>query len=155
MDNAKAQVKRTKKYGRAVFARQSIRKGEVIAAFDGDIFDDDFEPWTEDLLAHAIQIGKARWRDSNGIARLINHSCDPNCGVKDLIKIVAMRNIKTGEEITWDYEMTEKSTWMKMKCRCGSVICRGTIGSYSRMPKKTRTKYTGYISQWLLTKGTK
>ena len=40
-----------------------IRKGEVIAAFDGAIYDDDFEPWTDDMYNHAIQFGKAIWRD--------------------------------------------------------------------------------------------
>jgi hypothetical protein len=133
-----------------VFAKSVIQKGEVIAAFDGKIYDDDFEPWTEDLLNHAIQFGKAIWRDSNGIARLINHSCDPNCGIKDLFKIVAMRKIEAGEHITWDYEMTERNDWgWKMKCKCGSPLCRKTIGDYRNMPIPIRKKYGKYISSWL------
>ena len=90
------------------------------------------------------------WRDSRGIARFVNHSCDPNCGIKRRFDIVAMRPIAAGEQITWDYEMTEKSWWMKMKCCCGLPICRKRIGSYSRMPKHIRLKYKGYISRWLL-----
>jgi SET domain-containing protein len=152
MDNPKVVVKKTQKYGRAVFAKANIRKGEVIAVFDGPILDDDFEPWTEDLLNHAIQFDKAKWRDSKGCARFINHSCEPNCGIKKLFKVVAMRAIRKGEEITWDYEMTEKSKWWKMKCRCGSPICRKTIGNYLNMPKKIREKYHGYISEWLTRK---
>ena len=120
MDNPKATVRKTKKYGRAVFASQTIQKGEVIAGFDGDRFDNEFESWTEDLYNHAIQYGKTDWRDSKGIARWINHSCEPNCGIKRYFKVVAMRTIKKGEEITWDYEMTEKNKHWKMKCRCGS-----------------------------------
>ncbi len=150
MDNRKVFVRKTKKYGKAVFASQTIKKGEVIAVFDGDRFDNDFEPWTEDLYNHAIQYGKTDWRDSKGLARWINHSCEPNCGIKKYFKVVAMREIEKGEEITWDYEMTEKNKHWKMKCRCGSRQCRKVIGNYSNMPKSVRKKYEGYISEWLL-----
>ncbi len=150
LDNRKVFVRKTKKYGKAVFANQTIKKGEVIAAFDGDRFDNDFEPWTKDLYNHAIQYGKTNWRDSKGLARWINHSCEPNCGIKKYFKVVAMRKIEKGEEITWDYEMTEKNKHWKMKCRCGSSQCRKVIGNYSNMSKSVRKKYEGYISEWLL-----
>jgi SET domain-containing protein len=152
MDSRKVIVRRTKKYGKAVFAQQTIRKGEVIAAFDGPFYDDDFDQWTEDLLNHAIQYAKTDWRDSKGIARWINHSCEPNCGIKDYFKVVAMRKIEKGEQITWDYEMTEKNDTWKMKCRCGSPGCRKIIGNYKNMPRQIRKKYAGYISDWLLPK---
>lgn len=145
-------VVRNNKYGRAVFAKKKIRKGEIVAVFDGPIYDDLFDEWTDDILNHAIQIGPKLWRDSCGVARLINHSCDPNCGVKKLINIVAMRTIMPGEEITWDYEMTEKNPWWKMRCGCGSPLCRRVIGNYSRMPLAIRRKYKGFISEWLTKK---
>ncbi len=150
MDNKKAKVRQTKQYGKGVFATQKIRKGEVIAIFDGPILDDDFEPWTDDLYFHAIQVDKAKWRDSIGIARYINHSCDPNCGIKRRNRVVAMRDIEKGEQISWDYEMTEKNKHWKMKCKCGTPICRKIIGNYQNMPSTIRKKYKGYISSWLL-----
>lgn len=150
MDNRKISVRQTRKYGKAVYADQKIRKGEVIAVYDGPIYDDDFDGWTKDLLYHTIQIGPAKWRDSKGVARLINHSCDPNCGIRGLNKIVAMRTIQPGEEITWDYEMTEKSWWFRMKCKCGQPQCRKVIGDYARMPRSVRKRYEGYISEWLV-----
>lgn len=149
MDNPKAVVKRTRKFGRGVFAEKAIRRGELIAAFDGPIFDGDFDDWTDDLRNHAIQIGAEKWRDSKGIARLVNHSCDPNCGIKGLTRIVAMRDIAAGEHITWDYEMTEKSSWWRMRCRCGSERCRKRIGNHANLPRSVRRRYRGYISRWL------
>lgn len=151
MDNPKVRVRNTRRYGKGVFAKANVRKGEVIAVFDGPILDDDFDGWTKDILNHAIQIDKAKWRDSKGLARWINHSCDPNCGIKKRNRVVAMRAIAKGEEITWDYEMTEKSWWWRMKCKCGSPLCRKVIGSYARMPAAVRKRYRGFISDWLLT----
>jgi len=154
MDNKKAEVRDTDKYGKGVFATEDIKKDEIVAEFDGKIYEyeDDF---SEDVLNHAIQFEKRRWRDSDGIARIINHSCEPNCGVKDLFKIVAMRNIKKGEELTWDYEMTEDNIDWRMKCRCNTPCCRRVIGRYKNMPEKTRKKYKGYISDWLLSQKVK
>jgi SET domain-containing protein len=154
MDSKKVVVKKTARHGKGVFARVKIKKGEVIAAFDGAIYDFDHDDWNDYLYNHVIQFEKWRWRDSKGIARLINHSCDPNCGIRDLFKVTAMRDIAPGEEILWDYGMTENYTW-RMKCTCGSPICRKTIGAYRTMPLAIRKKYKGYISAWLIKKPAK
>lgn len=155
MDNPKVSIRRTKKFGKGVYADQKIRKGETIACFDGPIYDDDYEPWTDDMFNHAIQIGPALWRDSKGCARFLNHSCEPNCGIKGLNRVVAMRAIAAGEQITWDYEMTEKNKYWKMNCQCGSTLCRGRIGHYKNMPAAIRKKYAGYISDWITEKNKK
>lgn len=97
---------------------------------------------------HVIQFEKHKWRDSNSIARCLSHSCEPNCGIQDLFKIVAMRDIKKDEELCWDYEMSENSDW-QMECLCGSKNCRKLIGVYKYMPQNIREKYGDYISGWL------
>ena len=79
-------------------------------------------------------------------ARLINHSCDPNCEVLDSSKtkiwITAMRNIKKGEELSYDYGFSFDSNYKDHKCRCGSKKCVGYIvreGSRWRIKKMSRT----------------
>lgn len=143
-------IRLTRRYGRGVYATAEIRRGEVIAAFDGRFYTYDHEPWSTDLYNHAIQFHPRRWRDSKGLARWINHSCEPNCGIKSLFKIVAMRTIQKGEEITWDYEMTERNPDWRMRCRCGEPTCRRVIGDFRRMPAQVRKRYRGFISDWLL-----
>lgn len=153
MDNPKAVVRRVRGMGRGVFAAAPIKKGEEVAAFDGKEYGWASRAWhtnERDVLHHAIQIAPRRWRDSAGIARVLNHSCEPNCGIKDLVRLVAMRNIKKGEELTWDYEMTEDSDWYRLRCRCGAAGCRQIIGTYRNLPATKRRQYRGYVSAWLI-----
>jgi uncharacterized protein len=156
MDNLKVLVRHSGNddYGNAVFAVANINKGEIIAVFDGPCYEaEGAMEMTNDpplfVARHAVQFEKHRWRDSIGIARCINHSCNPNCGIKNLFEVVAMHDIAVGEEITWDYAMTEDSDWI-MKCMCGETNCRGIVGAYSMLTEEDRKRYEGYISQWLL-----
>jgi uncharacterized protein len=151
MDNPKVILKEGEKFGKAVFAVEKIIKNEVVASFDGEIYPGGDPRWTDELRDHTIQFEEKKWRDSKGIARWLNHSCNPNCGIKDLFKVVAMRDIQAGEEITWDYEMTEKHPWWRMKCECGADDCPKIIGNYEQMPQKIRDRYKGYVSEWLTT----
>ena len=74
----------------------------------------------------------SRWsldgsRGGNG-THYINHSCEPNSYMKILyghIQFYALRDIRPGEEITVDYEMTLHPD--SKRCFCGAQTCRGTI----------------------------
>jgi SET domain-containing protein len=68
-------------------------------------------------------------RGSRTPARLINHSCTPNCRSENSrghIWVVAMRDIAIGEEITFDYGFP-LSEWSRHPCRCGVPSCAGYI----------------------------
>ncbi|MGA2146764.1 MAG: SET domain-containing protein-lysine N-methyltransferase [Bryobacteraceae bacterium] len=61
-------------------------------------------------------------------AEIINHSCNPNLYAwifKGHILYMSKRAIEAGEELTVDYRFSEKIE--KVRCRCGSLQCRGTI----------------------------
>lgn len=73
-------------------------------------------------------------------ARLINHSCDPNCeawirGTR--IFIHALRNIAAGEELTFDYGF-DVDCHEEHPCRCGSPQCVGHIVSRAQWPELRR-----------------
>ncbi len=150
MDNPNVEVRKTKTQGQGVFASKLIKRDDVIAEFDGEIYDFDYHNWNDEIADHVIQFEKRKWRDSNGLARYVNHSCNPNCGIKSLFKIVAMRDIMPGEELTWDYDMSEDNYHWEMNCTCGAKQCRKKIGTYRNLPDDIREKYKGYISEWLL-----
>ncbi|XP_011083268.1 histone-lysine N-methyltransferase ATXR7-like isoform X2 [Sesamum indicum] len=67
-----------------------------------------------------------------GIARFINHSCEPNCYTKVIsvegqkkIFIYAKRHISAGEELTYNYKFPLEEK--KIPCHCGSRRCRGSL----------------------------
>lgn len=73
-------------------------------------------------------------------ARLINHSCDPNCEaqiIDDEIWIVSLRAIPKGAEITFDYGF-DLDHYEEHPCRCGSANCVGYIVSKDYWPKLAR-----------------
>jgi D-alanine-D-alanine ligase len=55
-----------------------------------------------------------------------NHSCDPNTTYKGL-NVIALRNIKRGEELTLDYASFLDENMEPFHCQCGSSKCRGLI----------------------------
>ena len=75
-------------------------------------------------------------------ARLINHSCTPNCEVEGeglKLWISSLREIKKGEELTYDYGFGYDEDYKQFPCKCGSIDCVGYIvrqGSRWRINKK-------------------
>ena len=77
-------------------------------------------------------------------ARLINHSCSNNCdyegkGLK--VWVIAIRDIKKGEELTCDYGFSFDKDFKQFPCKCGSKKCCGYIvreGSRWRIKKKRK-----------------
>jgi len=69
--------------------------------------------------------GSAAWNS----ARLINHSCEPNCRAETIrgrIWIIADRDIPAGAELTFDYGYGFRE-WRIHPCRCGAKRCPGFI----------------------------
>lgn len=65
------------------------------------------------------------WIDDNKVLNWVNHSCCPNSKINLRNKsLIAVRKIKPNEEITLDYNKTEKNG-TKVKCRCKCKNCRG------------------------------
>jgi len=77
--------------------------------------------------------------DGDGIAAFINHCCDPNCEPEEVdgrIWIVALRDIKAGEELTYDYNLYDGEG--DAPCFCGAKNCRGSLYSAEELRKRRR-----------------
>ena len=142
--------------GRGIFAIDQIKKHEVVAIKGGHIFDGAQLKELEKVLGPAeIQIGDDLFigpvsrEDREGAMLFLNHSCDPNVGVKGQIVFVAMRDIEPGEEITQDWAMTDDDDSTSMTCNCGNPNCRGSITGKDWKKEELQKKYHGYMSWYI------
>jgi hypothetical protein len=138
------QVRRSGVHGKGVYALRPIRKGEVIVEYKGERI-----TWKEALRRHPhdpkdpdhtfyFHIDDQRVIDAKyggNAARWINHACNPNCEsdiVDDRVYIKALRAIKPGEELFYDYGLVIDERYTpkvkkQFECRCGARDCRRTM----------------------------
>lgn len=129
-------------HGKGVFAATSISKGSRIIEYKGarmseeaadEKYGDDESPHTFLFLLEDGMVIDANRRGNS--ARWINHSCDPNCEANEengRLLIDAIREIRRGEELTYDYKLVVEERYTpKLKrlyaCDCGAPRCRRTI----------------------------
>ena len=153
-DHPGVEIRQTATKGTGVFATRPINPGELIAEFIGNEYIAARESELPAIMAdRSIQTGPTTYVFAeNRLAEKINHSCQPNCGVREKTKIVAIYPIKAGEEICWDYRMSENSDWVLENCLCGTERCAHRIEGYDSLPEDICQEYLqkGAISTWLL-----
>lgn len=119
------------KIGKGVFADKDYDKDEKVLSFQGKAI-------TKDEIKnpdYVIQVGKNKYLDkSGGFDDYANHSCNPNCGIRER-DLVAIKPIKKGEEITWDYATSIDDDW-EMKCKCGESNCRKVVKKFTKIPDR-------------------
>jgi SET domain-containing protein len=147
--------------GQALFSREAILKDEILIIQGGRILhikDVDAKE-NQGLAYHGFQIKTDFYiypfvfedvAILDGIFT-VNHSCSPNSGFADAITLVSMRDIERGEEICFDYAMTDTEQpdeipWVAEKCLCGSSECRGKITGSDWKLTELQKKYKGYFS---------
>ncbi|MEO9078541.1 MAG: SET domain-containing protein-lysine N-methyltransferase [Rhodanobacter sp.] len=144
-------ARRSPIHGNGVFAASTIAKGEQVIEYKGKLIS---HGEADELYAEGAETGHTFLftlnddyiidANQNGnSARWINHSCEPNCRAlveesvsgnssRDKVVIEAIRTIKPGEELTYDYgivlEIPHTARLKKLwKCLCGSPTCSGTL----------------------------
>ena len=132
--------------GHGVYATRMIPKNTWIIQYEGERiphaeaderYDDDAMDRHHTFLFTVNDMWCIDAANYGNDARFINHSCEPNCEAvltedETEIWICALRTIRPGEELTYDYgyEVDVESpdeARKKYPCHCGSAQCRGTI----------------------------
>jgi hypothetical protein len=141
-------VRQTPNMGRGVFAVQPIARGTCLVVCKG------WRAKTDAVAAdcHAMQIGPDDWLCSAGdhLDDCINHSCEPNAGfVTGEPALFALRDIKVGEQIAWDYSTSIAEAGWTLECRCQSPRCRKLIRSWLELTSRERERLAGIALLYL------
>ena len=154
-------IKNSKLHGKGLFAKENIKAGTNVIEYVGE----KITKAQSDKIAE-IQLKKAEKNkdegqvyiftlndkyDINGNvpynkARLMNHSCDPNCEVTGAglkVWVHAIKDICKGEEFSYDYGFSFDEDFKNYPCHCKSKNCCGYIvreGSRWRIKKKKKQK---------------
>ena len=153
--SSKTEKRRSNIDGRGLFAREPISKDEIVVAKGGYVMTEAQRNEVEGRVGPAeiqitedLFIGPTTEAEREGGMMHLNHSCDPNLGVQGQIVFVALRDITAGEELTFDYAMTDDEPY-EMECNCRTPICRKVITGYDWMQEEVQLKYDGYFS-WFI-----
>ena len=146
-------IKKSKIDKNGLYANRNIKKGTRIIEYKGKIItakQSELDPKFDNLKAiYLFNINKRFDLDGNfkfNTARLINHSCDPNCevfgsGLK--VWVYAMKDISKGDELSYDYGFSFDEDYKNYPCKCKSKNCVGYIvreGSRWRIKRKRKIK---------------
>ena len=147
-------------HGRGMVATSEIPEGETIIEYVGELIDkDESNRRGEALAEEAKRTGGAAVylfvvnddQDIDGnieynTARLINHSCDPNCEAQidddERIWIVSTKDIPDGSELTFNYGF-DLDDYKEHPCRCGTKRCVGYIAGedyWDELKKKLKKR---------------
>lgn len=148
--------------GKAVFATKEIKKGEMLFVMGGYILDIEDENNLSGIVADKpieiseyFSIGPRTPADLKRMPQhYVNHSCDPNAGFRGQIFMVAMKQIKPGDEIVYDYAMVmhankDSDTYYEFDCCCNTKRCRSKVGENDWQKPDLQKRYDGYFQYFL------
>jgi len=125
------------KKGRGLYATKDIKENTRIIDYVGKIITkkqtEESEKFDNSKAIYLFNLNNRYDLDGDvswNTARLINHSCSNNCdynGTGLKLWVVAIKDIKKGEELTCDYGFGYDENYRQFRCKCGSINCCGYI----------------------------
>ncbi|KAK2586825.1 hypothetical protein KPH14_011844 [Odynerus spinipes] len=151
----------TEDKGWGVRTQQSIKSGDFILEYVGEVVSErEFKSrmatrYANDTHHYCLHLDGGLVIDGHrmgGDGRFVNHSCEPNCEMQKWsvhglprMALFASRDIKPGEELTYDYNFALFNPSEGQQCRCGSSACRGVIGGKSQRVPRTITSLPSQV----------
>lgn len=131
---------RSKIQGLGLYAARDLEKHTMVIEYIGEIIRSELSELREKKYeaknrgVYMFRLDERRVVDatlSGGLARYINHSCQPNCVAETVevdrhlrIIIFAKRRIARGEELAYDYKFDIEDDAHKIMCMCGAPNCK-------------------------------
>ena len=130
-------IKKSKIDNKGLYANRDIKDRTRIIEYKGEIITkkqvEENPKFDNEKAIYLFNINKKYDLDGDykyNTARLINHSCDPNCEVSGTglkVWVYAIKDIKKGEELTYDYGFGYDEGYKDFPCKCKSKNCVGYI----------------------------
>ena len=141
-------VDRSRVHGFGVFAREAVPKGTPVMEYVGEVvrrpIADRRERAALDARVSSTYMFALDENDADSrvvdatrkgnLARFVNHSCAPNCETKSIVLanerrvvLFATRDVRRGEELTYDYQFAPECPERETPCACGAATCRGIM----------------------------
>jgi SET domain-containing protein len=151
--NPKCEARPNSRGGCSVYAIAPIHKGELVSLWGGTIIaesqlDHSMPRFTERVIQvdEGLYLLTAEQKEPNDC---FNHSCEPNLGFFGQVGLVAMRDIESGEHLTFDYAMSDGGPYDEFDCLCGMPACRHKVTGNDWKRTELWEKYDGYFSPYL------
>lgn len=144
-EKVKWEVKSTQKKGEGLFITESVPKGTLVFVARGPVAFGHFEEQDCYLYPDWYMVENDIWIDIQYPYIKLNHSCEPNLGIDTSRCFVALRDITKGEELTFDYSITDNEEDWQMECYCGADSCRRTVRSIQHTPSDSLMKSFPYL----------
>jgi uncharacterized protein len=138
--------------GRSVVSAMLLAKGTVLAVWGGTTYDaPSFFQLPPERRQISVQIEDHLFLvpEVEGPAEWINHSCMPNAGLSGQIVLVTLRDVSAGEEICYDYAMSDGSPYDEFECSCGAPTCRRRVTGNDWHIPELWDRYAGRFSPYL------
>ena len=129
--------------GRGVFAARDLGPVSWILTFEGPRIGRSHPLVSSDEMGNLLQIDDDRYLLPKPPGIFVNHSCRPNAGIVEGVHLVALRRIRAGEEIRFDYSTTMDEDNWTLACRCGASSCRGQVEDFKKLPAAVQQEYLG------------
>ena len=141
------------KGGFGIFAVEPLPAGEVLAVWGGVIVPGErLSEYSEYAQTHGLQVEDDLFLlplTEDDPSDYFNHCCDPNSGLQGQTTLVAMRPVAAGEEICFDYAMSDSNPYDEFSCGCGTPNCRGRVTADDWKRPELQARYRGYFSPYL------
>jgi hypothetical protein len=140
--------------GRGIFATRRLEVGELVSMWGGIVMTlDELAALPEHERDYAVQIEEGLVLTTPILeassADFINHSCEPNLGLDGPISLRVIREILPGDELSFDYAMTDSTPLLELDCSCGAALCRGRVTSEDWRIPRLRAIYDGFFTPYL------
>src|SRR6266446_6851141 len=138
-------VRSSEIHAAGVYTTTPVKKGDHVVEYTGPRINREEADRRYEGREHTYLFGLDNGVDiidGDGVAAFINHCCDPNCETDEIdgkVWIIAIRNIKAGEELSYDYNLYDGDDDPCI-CSCGTKKCRGTMYTDEEIEKLKAAK---------------